>query len=176
MQNNSGRRCVMALMATLLAALLAGCAINHDLRLATDGAGLAPQSQVSIQPAAPENPRAALFAASLADAFAQGGHSVQNAAPVIAVFGLAQASRMAGTADGSPAADGQPPAIAWISAPARKRPFQECKGERLRATLALYSRDEKTLIYRATGEMDGCKFAQADIDALAKALVEGASR
>ena len=45
----------------------------------------------------------------------------------------------------------------------------------MRATLALYSRVEKTLIYRGTGEIDGCGFTQAEIDALAKALVKGAA-
>lgn len=140
------------------------------------GPGLPARSEVSIQTELTDNQQAVRFAASLADAFADSGHSVRDAASVTAVFGFTQRSRATGTADASPAAEGQQPAITWISAPVRKSAFQACEGERLRATLALYSRVEKILIYRGTGEIDGCSFTQAGIDPLAKVLVKGASR
>ena len=49
------------------------------------------------------------------------------------------------------------------------------QGERLRATLAFYAREEQGLIARVTGEIDGCTFTQDGIDALAKALVREAA-
>lgn len=162
--------------ATILAVpLLAGCAINTDLRLDTKGPGLPANAAVSIQTAPADNDQAARFATALADAFAARDHAVTDAAPVTAVFGFSLRDRATGTAQVSPAGEGRPPEVKWISAPARKRAFQACQGERLRATLALYSRDEKTLIYRGTGEIDGCGVTNAEIDALAQALVNGAA-
>ncbi|RNJ62411.1 MAG: hypothetical protein EDM03_13260 [Porphyrobacter sp. IPPAS B-1204] len=162
-------------MAIILGApLLAGCAINKDLRLDTQGPGLPANTAVSIEtvPAGTEN--ASRFAAALADAFAGSGHAVNEDAPVTAVFGFSLRDRSTGTAQVSDAGEARPPEVKWISAPARKRAFQACEGERLRATLALYSRNDKTLIYRGTGEIDGCDITQGEIDALAKALVKGA--
>jgi hypothetical protein len=155
--------------------LLASCAINKDLRLNSEGPGLPANAAVSIQTVPDDTENAAQFAAALADAFARNGHAVEDAAPVTAVFGFSRRNRATGTAQVSSAEEGRPPEVNWMSAPARKRAFQACEGERLRATLALYSRVEKTLIYRGTGEIDGCGFTQAEIDALAKALVKGAA-
>lgn len=156
--------------------MLASCAIDKDLRLDSQGPGLPPNSTVSIQTVPANNEDAARFAASLAGAFAGKGHIVKDTAPFIMVFGLSRQSRSTGTAQVNSAEDGLPPEVNWISAPARKRIFQACEGERLRATLVLYSRDEKNLIYRGVSEIDGCSFTQADIDALAKALTEDAER
>lgn len=156
--------------------MMASCAIGKDLRLDAQGPGLPPNSAISIQTAPADSEDAKRFAASLASAFAGRGHVVKDAAPFSMVFGLSRRSRSTGAAQVNSARDGRPPEVNWISAPARKRVFQACEGERLRATLALYSREEKTLIYRGVGEIDGCSFTQADIDALAKALVEAADR
>lgn len=156
-------------------ALLASCAINKDLRLNTEGPGLPANAAVSIQTVPADSEHAAQFAAALADAFARNGNAVENAAPITAVFGFSQRNRATGTAQLCPAEEGRLPEVNWMSEPARKRAFQACEGERMRATLALYSRVEKTLIYRGTGEIDGCGFTQAEIDALAKALVKGAA-
>jgi hypothetical protein len=173
--NSARARSAFAAGIVLTLPLLASCAINRDLRLDTQGPGLPADAAVSIQTAPAGSEQAAQFAAALADAFAGNGHAVKDGAPVTAVFGFSQRSRATGTAQMSPADDGSPPAVNWTSTPARKRAFQACEGERLRATLALYSRDAKTLIYRGTGEIDGCSFTQADVDALAKALVKGAA-
>lgn len=167
-------RPAMAAAILLTAPLLASCAINKDLRLDRKGPGLPANAAVSIQTVPAGSEQAAQFAAALADAFTGDGHEVEDAAPVTAVFGLSLRNRKTGTAQVSPAGEGRPLAVNWMSAPARKRAFQACEGERLRATLALYSRVEKTLIYRGTGEIDGCSFTQAEIDALARALVKGA--
>jgi hypothetical protein len=176
MKNSTRSPSTTAAAFVLAVPLLASCAISKDLRLDTHGPGLPPAAAVSIQSSPAGNEPAARFAASLADAFAASGHAIGDAAPVTAVFGFALRNRSTGTADGSPAEGDSQSGIKWISAPARKRAFQACEGERLRATLALYSRAEKTLIYRGTGEVDGCNFTQSDIDALAKALVKGARR
>ncbi len=173
--NNPRLRSAIAAAITLAASLLAGCAINPDLRLDAKGPGLRANAAVSIQTDPADTDQAARFAAALADAFAGRGHAVTDTAPVTAVFGFSLRDRATGTAQVSPDGEGRPPAVDWISAPARKRLFQACQGERLRATLALYSRDEKTLIYRGTGEIDGCSVTNAEIDALAKALVNGAA-
>ena len=174
-RNSLRPRSALATAIVLAAPLLAGCAINKDLRLDAQGPGLPANAAVSIQTEPASTAQAAQFAAALADAFAGNGHAVKDAAPVTAVFGFSLRSRATGTAQVSAAGEGRPPEVNWISAPARKRAFQSCEGERLRATLALYSRVEKTLIYRGTGEIDGCGFTQADIDALAQALVKGAA-
>lgn len=156
--------------------LLAGCAISKDLRLDRQGPGLPAMASVSIGTHPADNEQAARFAASLAGAFAERGHAVSDEARVTALFGFTRRERSIGTADGSPVGDAGKSETDWISAPARKRSFQSCKGERLRATLALYSRDEKTLIYRGVAEVDGCDFTNADIDGLALALVKAAAR
>lgn len=174
-RNSARPRSAFAAGIVLTLPLLASCAINRDLRLDTQGPGLPADAAVSIRTVPADSEPATQFATALADAFAGNGHVVQDGAPVTAVFGFSQRSRATGTAQVSPAADGRPPEINWTSAPARKLAFQACEGERLRAMLALYSRDEKTLIYRGTGEIDGCSFSQADIEALAKALVKGAA-
>jgi hypothetical protein len=161
---------------TVVPLLLAGCAINKDLRLDRQGPGLPASAAVAIETAPAATEQAARFAEALANAFAKRGHGVSDEAPVSAVFAFTQRHRSIGTADGSPAAAGSKPETQWISAPGRKRRFQSCEGERLRATLALYSRTDKALIYRAAAEVDGCDFTNADIDALAKALVDGAAR
>lgn len=156
--------------------LLAGCAINQDLRLGRSGPGLAPGATVAIAAAPEGNAEAARFAAALTDALAGQGYRVSGSAPVTAVFGFARRDRAIGTADGSAAAGSTPAGgITWISAPGRKRLLQSCKGERLRATLAFYAREEQGLIARVTGEIDGCTFTQDGIDALAKALVREAA-
>lgn len=161
----------------LAAAVLAGCAVNQDLRLDVQGQGLPANAAVSLRTAPADSAAAAGFGDALAAAFASNGHSISGDAPVIAVFGFTQRAGSIGAADGtaSPSADGKP-ATLWLSAPARKRALQACKAERLRATLALYSRTDKALIYRATGEVDGCSFTRRDVDALARALVAGAAR
>ena len=173
-RNSSRRRSVIAAAIVLSGPLLASCAINKDLRLDSQGPGLPANAAVSIQTGPAGSEPAAQFAAALADAFAGSGHAVQDAAPVTAVFGFSLRRRATGTAQVSAAEGGRPPEVKWVSAPARKRAFQACEGERMRATLALYSRVEKTLIYRGTGEIDGCEFTPGEIDALAKALVRGA--
>jgi hypothetical protein len=173
-RNSPRPKSALATAIILAAPMLASCSINKDLRLDATGPGLPANAAVSIQTEPADTTRATQFAAALAGAFAENGHAVKDAAPVTAVFGLSQRNRSTGTAQVSVAAGGHPPKVDWISAPARKRAFQACEGERLRATLALYSRVEKTLIYRGTGEIDGCGFTQADIDGLAKALVKGA--
>jgi hypothetical protein len=155
--------------------LLASCAINKDLRLDMQGPGLPANAAVSIQSGPAGSEQTAQFAAALANAFDRSGHAVENAAPITAVFGFSLRNRATGTAQVSPAGESRPPTVNWMSAPARKRLFQACEGKRLRATLALYSRVEKALIYRGTGEIDGCGFTQAEIDALARALVKGAA-
>jgi hypothetical protein len=164
----------MAMAIALAAPLLTSCAINKDLRLDRQGPGLPANAAVAIQTVPADTRHATQFAAALAEAFVGNGHAVDDAAPVTAVFGFSLRNRATGTAQVNTAGEGRPPEVNWVSAPARKRAFQACEGERLRATLALYSRVEKTLIYRATGEIDGCDFTQADIDALATALVKGA--
>jgi hypothetical protein len=174
--NSAGRRAANAAALLSAAALLAGCAINTDLRLDAQGPGLPARAAVAIQAVPAGNQQTARFATALTDAFAASGHAVNDAAPVTAVFGFAVRPRSAGTADATPSPDAAPAEIRWISAPARKRAFQSCAGERMRATLALYSRQDKTLIYRGTGEVDGCAFMQSDIDALAQALVAAAAR
>lgn len=173
-KDRTGRRIALAAAGALVLPLLAGCAINKDLRLDVQGEGLPANTAVSIRTAPADNPLATQFAGALAGAFAENGHAVTEAAPVTAVFAFTRRSRSIGAAEERPAADGGEPAIAWISSPARKRALQACKGERLRATLALYSRPANGLVYRATGEVDGCDFTEADLDALAKALVGGA--
>jgi hypothetical protein len=166
-----------AMPALLVLGMLAGCGIDKNLRLDRQGPGLAPGAAVAIQPATPESETSARFAAALAEAFAARGHAVASTAPVTALFGFTRRPRAIGTADGSPAgSDGAQADVVWISAPASKRAFQACDGERIRATLALYSREDKALIYRGTAESDGCDFTKADVDALAKALVVAASR
>lgn len=166
-----------ALPALLAMGMVAGCAIDKELRLDRQGPGLAPGAAVAILRAPPESDQSARFAAALAQAFAARGHAVSDTAPVTAVFGLARRPRAIGTADGSPSVSvGAQGDVVWISAPAEKRAFQACAGERVRATLALYGREDKALIYRATAERDGCDFTKADVDALATALVEAARR
>lgn len=166
-----------ALPALLALGLVTGCAIDKELRLDRQGPGLAPGAAVAIRTEPPESEPSARFAAALARAFAARGHAVSGTAPVTAVFGFTQRPRAIGTADGSPSGrDDAQAAVAWISAPASKRTFQACEGERIRATLALFSREDRTLIYRGTAESDGCDFTTADVDALAKALVEAAGR
>lgn len=158
------------------AALLGGCAAKQELRLAIAGARPAAPSAVAIVTDPADNPQAARFAAALADAFARSGHSIAADAPVIAVFGLGQRSRAIGMADGSAPQAAGTSEPAWFSAPGRKRAPGACKGERLRATLALYPRSGGDVIYRASGEIDGCAFAESDLAALAAALVTGAPR
>jgi hypothetical protein len=174
-RNSARPRSAIAKAIVLAVPLLSSCAINKDLRLDIEGAGLPENADVSIQTVPADTEYAALFAAALADAFAGSGHAVNEGAPITAVFGFSLRDRSTGTAQVSAAGEGRPPEVKWISAPARKRAFQVCEGERLRATLALYSRAEKTLIYRGTGEIDGCGFTQGEINALAKALVKGAA-
>ena len=169
------RRVRIAAAGVLAAPLLAGCAISKDLKLDVQGEGLPANTAVSIRTPPAGNALATRFAGALAGAFAERGHAVTEAAPVTAVFAFTRRNRSVGAAEERPVAEGSAPAIKWISAPARKRAFQ-CKGERLRATLALYSRPANGLVYRATGEIDGCQFTDADIDALARALVGGAGR
>lgn len=166
-----------ALPALLALGLVAGCGIDKALRLDRQGPGLAPGAAVAILNAPPESEQSAHFSAALAKAFAARGHAVSGTAPVTAVFGFTRRPRAIGTADGSPSAsEGAKADVVWISAPASKRAFQACEGERLRATLALYARDDKALIYRGTAESDGCDFTKTDVDALATALVEAAIR
>ncbi len=162
--------------AVLMAGSLGGCAVKQDLRLAIEGARPSAPSAVAIATAPADNPQAARFAASLTEAFARNGHSIASDAPVIAVFGFSQRASAIGTADGSaPEAAGKA-APTWLSAPAGKRALARCKGERLRASLALYARSSGAVIYRASGEIDGCTFAESDLDKLAAALVSGAAR
>ena len=168
------RRFALAAAGVLLAPALAGCAIGKDLRLDVAGAGLPANTPVSIRTEPSDNALARQFAGALGEAFAAKGHEVTGAAPVTAVFAFTRRSRSIGAAEERPAGEGRDPAVEWISPPARKRALQACKGDRLRATLALYSQPANGLVYRATGEMDGCDFTKADVDALAKALVNGA--
>ncbi len=139
------------------------------------GPGLPTNAAVSIQTVPAGSEQAAQFAAALVNAFDRSGHAVEEAAPIAAVFGFSLRNRATGAAQVSPAEEGRPPTVNWMSSPAHKRAFQVCEGARLRVTLALYSRVEKALIYRGTGEIDGCDFTQAEIDALARALVKGAA-
>jgi hypothetical protein len=176
MTGRTMRRSTLAIAGAMAAPLLAGCAISKDLKLDVQGEGLPANTAVSIRTTPADNELATRFAGALAGAFAEKGHALTEAAPVTAVFAFTRRNRRIGAAEEGPAAEGNAPAIKWISAPARRRAFQACKGERLRATLALYSRTANALVYRATGEIDGCEFSNADIDALAKALVEGAGR
>lgn len=180
MRNSVAVRSVRAAAALLVAAAaLAGCAISKDVRLETQGAVLPVNSAISIDTAPSGDPVAERFATALAAALIERGHSVTNAAPVTAVFGFTQRDRAIGAADGSPPAgppaSGAGSAPLWISQPQRRGLFQSCKGERLRATLALYSRADNVPIYRASGEIDGCAFTEADLDRLARALVAGSA-
>lgn len=165
------------LPALLAVGMVAGCGIDKEIRLDRQGTGLAPGAAVAILEGLPASGQSGRFAESLAEAFAARGHAVSGTAPVTAVFGFTQRIRAIGTADGSPSAsDDAQAGVVWISAPVSKRAFQACEGERIRATLALYSREDKALIYRGTAESDGCDFTKAEVDALAKALVEAAIR
>lgn len=153
----------------LAMAMLGACAIPKDLRLETQGPGLPADAAVAIQTAPLGDPVAERFAGALAAAFAARGHDITSTAPVTAVFSFTRRDRAIGAADGAVPASSP----VWISRPARRSLFQGCKGERLRATLALYARGGDALIHRASGEIDGCSFTEADLDNLAQALVAG---
>lgn len=175
-RNSTCLRVALAIAAVSAFASLAGCGISKDLRLDIQGSGLAANSAVSLQAIDAENQPASRFAAAVADALAQSGHTLNDAATVTAVISFAQRDRAIGEAGIIPAADGSESKIDWLSKPTRKHAFQACTGERVRATLALYSRAEQALIYRGTGEFDACEVSQADLAALAEALVMGASK
>jgi hypothetical protein len=155
----------------LLLALLAGCAVNGDLRLERSGAGLMPGAAVALTPPPEGNPEAARFAAALTQALTAQGYRISETAPITATFGLAHRDRAIGAANGSAGAG---PAR-WVSAPGRRRFLQACKGERLRAMIAFYGREAQGVISRASGEIDGCRLAPENIDALAAALVREAA-
>lgn len=165
-----------AAVSVLAAAALGGCAISKELQLESDGAGLPSGSAVSMAMVAPDGTPAADFAASLADALAARGHAIRDDAPFVAVSAFTRRSAATGTADAAPPPAGSNGDIAWISAPRRRGMFQSCAGERLRGTLALYSRADGSLVYRGSGEMDGCDFEDSDIAALASGLVGAAAR
>ena len=150
---------------------LGGCAINDELTVVREGPGVAPGAAIALQGTADGQADAGGFGAAVAAALAAGGHALRDDGEVVGITAFTRGAATTGIAD--PAAGGGAAAgeIAWISAPRRRGMFDSCAGDRLRATLALFARDSGALLYRATGEVDGCGFAAEDVEALAARLV-----
>jgi hypothetical protein len=172
-------------MIAALAGALAACAVSAPLDLRSTGAGATSLSEITLaSPAEPETGDRAQFADALTQAFARHGLRSAAAAQVVADFAFAISPAGDGIVAGDPqstnrgvatqgAADAEPQ-LNWLAQPRRARRFDQCAAQRMRATLVLFDRGNGQQVYRGQASQIECGFTDADIAAMADALVKDA--
>ncbi|MGB3167482.1 MAG: hypothetical protein WBA68_11980 [Alteraurantiacibacter sp.] len=154
-----------------MAVLLAGCAVNTPVAITSTTGAVGENGQVMLAEAEDGGTPRAIFASALSEAFTRHGVPLGNKAPLLADFALSERDAETGLVDPESSTED---AIVWTSRNRNRRLFDGCTARRLRATLVLLRRDDGEIAYRGVAETDLCESGEADIRALADALVRDA--
>lgn len=152
---------------------LGACAVSSPIAVTSDGSGLASVKAVHLESAETEESARIAFEAALRRAFARESIALDKSAQYLADFAIALRSAETGLAQPQDIAPGSNE-VDWTSDPRKKRLFDRCSAQRIRATLVILDRQVGTVAYRGEGEADACAFEMEDYDRLATALVQDA--
>lgn len=169
----------MSLARSLLAALAAGlttaCSVSVPLVVDSTSQGIPRSGSVAI--ALPEDEietARGRFGASLSRAFTAEAYSIDPSGALIADYAIAISDASDGMLGGEPRPQGIEQDPDWIAEPRRPRNFDKCDAQRLRGTLVLFDRASSAVVYRGKASRIECEFSDADIAAMATALVRDA--
>lgn len=153
---------------------LAACAVATPLAITSTGAGMARGSAVALELPQDRMSERGRFSAALIKAMMERSVTLDDQAALLADFSMTTAPASGGVLKGTGANVEGEPEKDWIAAPRPGRRFDKCEAKRLRATLILYDRSSRNIVYRGSGEATDCAFDDADLAALASGLVEDA--
>ncbi|WP_340589200.1 hypothetical protein [Erythrobacter alti] len=163
----------IVVLASVLAPLLAGCTVTEPPSIISTMGRLPEGHAVQMPEVEADGSLRASFGRALDAALATHSIETTSEAPLVAAFAIAVRDGQTGVAD--PAASNAESVI-WESTPRPNGLFDNCDGERLRATLVLLDRSDGEIVYRGVGESTECEIGEDDIVDLANVLVVDASK
>ena len=149
---------------------ISACAIRTPGSLSSSDVTVGSVSAIEFPAIDATDTLRARWAFALTSSFAKESVSRSPEAPFIADFALSIRPAVTGIAiTGEETAT-----IDWQSRPRKVNPFDKCKAQRARGTLAVFRRSDGIMIYRGEVEADSCDFDDSSLSNLADRLVADA--
>lgn len=166
----SGWRGVVA--AGVLAVTLSACSVSTAPLIERTGPGISTSTTVTLTGAS-GTPTQDKFRAALERHFASYGIPVSNSGALVVDYSMSARPAEIGLATTRPDPVAGT-AVDYVSIPREDEFLQECRPQRLRATMVIFDRGSGSLQYRGVREITLCDISATSIEEMAAELVKDA--